>query len=226
MSCKGLKEQAGELPSGEKATILSLQEEAAGMKHFSIVQIDSIEFETSKVADNPFIIDSNLITVLKNGISLPIDNSESIILMDSISRDETENVQYHFQGYNRSFNQYLIVEEMYEDERIFLIDKKDGKKTILWNRPIPDQEGRYLFNKQSNLSMVYDDVPFGFQIWEKGVGALIQVEEAKLQHNIIMDAKWTTSGYLFIKSLPINEFITQGEEAKSGFDYYKLTKRK
>jgi hypothetical protein len=37
LSCKGLKEQAGELPSDEEATILSLQEEAAGMKHFSIV---------------------------------------------------------------------------------------------------------------------------------------------------------------------------------------------
>jgi hypothetical protein len=37
-----------------------------------------------------------------------------------------------------------------------------------------------------------------------------------------MDANWTSSSLLFIKSLPINEFITQGEESKAGFGYYKL----
>jgi len=224
-SCTTQKEQTGEVHSEEEETVLSLEQEAAVMNNFSIVKIDSAEFERTKFADNPFIKDSFIIIVLKNGLNLPIDNSENIILKDSITEDETENFKYHFEGFNKSLNQYLIVQAMYEDERIFLVDKGNGKVSTLWNTPVPDAQGRFIFNKQSNLSVVYDDVPFGFQIWEKQTDSLKKVEEVKLKYNVIIDSKWTPSGSLFIKSLPISEFIVKGEEAKSGLVYYKLLRK-
>lgn len=224
-SCTMQKEQTGEVHSDEEETVLSFHEEASVMNNFSIVQIDSTEFEKTKFVDNPFINDTSLITVLKDGISLPIDNSKNIILRDSITEDETESFKYHFEGYNKSLKQYLIVQAMYEDERILLVDNSNGKISTLWNRPVSDAQGRFIFNKQSNLSAVYDDVPFGFQIWEKQADSLTRVEEVRLKHNIIIDGRWTVSGSLFIKSLPISEFITKGEEAKSGLLYYKLSKK-
>ncbi|WP_028980474.1 hypothetical protein [Sporocytophaga myxococcoides] len=224
-SCTTQKEQTGEVRSEEEETILSFHEEASVMNNFSIVQIDSTEFEKTKFADNHFINDTSFITILEDGISLPIDNSENMILKDSVSEDETESFKYHFEGYNKSFKQYLIVKGMYEDENVLLIDKSNGKVSFLWNRPVPDAQGRFIFNKQSNLSVVYDDLPFGFQIWEKQADSLKKVEEVKLKHNIIIDGRWTTSGFLFIKSLPIGEFITKGEEATSGLAYYKIFKK-
>ncbi|MBO9703362.1 MAG: hypothetical protein J7604_24330 [Sporocytophaga sp.] len=225
-SCTTQKEQTGEVRSEEEETVLSFQEEASVMNNFTIVQTDSVEFEKTKFTDNPFINDASLITVLKDGISLSIDNSENMILKDSITEYEAENFNYHFEGYNESLKQYLIAQVMYEDERIFLVDKSSGKITTLWNRPIPDAQGRFIFNKQSNESLVYDyDLPFGFQIWEKQADSLTRVEEVRLKHNIIIDGKWTPSGTLFIKSLPISEFLTKGEEATSGLTYYKILKK-
>lgn len=214
-----------------------IENDTIKLKNFSIKEINQSEYSKITPSNNLFKIDSRYskINTLKHTTTINLDNGKTLNFKDTLplseetiddTNDYTETISYKLLGFNKSFNCYSFERLLYEDTDFFIIDKSNGKKIKTWNEPILNRKGNLMFCIQNPGFIIWEDVPAGFQIFERNKNTIIKVEEFKLKNLIAFDGKWADNNELYVKLLLREKYMKTQWETKSGFKYVKISRKR
>jgi hypothetical protein len=125
-------------------------------------------------------------------------------------------------GQYKNLGFFLVEGLFYERYECYLIDKKTGRKTTIWNKPKLSPSSKYF----ANLSVPYGYAgdPNGIQIWKIEESYRIDLSKyLELDQQIWcpIDFVWETDNSLLLKVVPIDKFWESNDEVNET-DYYYL----
>lgn len=220
-------QSAGNILSDSKeVTIDSLQT-------FSITNATANDFNTAKSKSRDKILyDTTTFKKVNGEIKLLIDRKWKplITFTDTLLKtDETDIREYQYLGQFDKIGFYIVVGSFWEHYECYLIDKRTGKQTTIWNTPIISPDDKFI----ANLSMAYglEGVPNGLQIWRIDRQKNNQVEPISLVKHLELDQQiwapddfvWETDNSLILKVATVDKFMNEnGQPNENDFYYLRL----
>jgi hypothetical protein len=207
-----------------------------------LYDLDTTSITEFNFAKNHYIDDINYDTLnikkVNGTINLPLDKKNVSFtsfsdssFSDSLSNSyEIEIEKYNYVGKFDEIGLYIVEGLFWEHFEYYLIDKKSGKKTTLWNKPIISPEENFI----ANLSMPYglEGIPNGIQIWKinyksknkKKLSKISKIIEIDQQKWVPINIFWKSDSSLILKVISVENFLeTNGDIEKiNSNDYYYL----
>jgi hypothetical protein len=184
------------------------------------------DFKKAKNNYKDQLIEDTLQITKKNGIiTLPIIKTENptVIFTDSLV-DGEEHREYHYLGQYPNLNVYLVSGSFWEHYECYLVNKKTGEITVIWNDPKISPSSEYLANLSIGFGL--DGYPTGMQIWKK------DKKEKELMKLVEIDQKiwapedfvWESENTILLKVFSEDQFWkSHGELKNNDFYYLRLT---
>ena len=99
-------------------------------------------------------------------IKLPIEGHKptQLSFRDTLLNTDDENIrEYKYEGQFKDIDHYVVSGTFWEHYEIYLINKKTGENTLLWNNPTLSPSNQFI----ANLSLPFglEGTPIGIQIW-------------------------------------------------------------
>lgn len=182
-------------------------------------------------------IQFDTLTIKKvNGkILLPIENDSNdfVVFSDSlIDINETDIKEYKYFGQFNNVGIYIVEGRFWEHYECYLIDKRKGIQTTIWNTPIISTNEKFI----ANLSLPYgiDGIPNGIQIWrvnldeknKKESFEIIKHIEINQQIWIPEDLVWESDNSLLLKVTLVEKYNNKGGQLNESDFYYLRLKIK
>jgi len=176
------------------------------------------------------LIQDTIMFKKENGIlELPLIQPHyppSVIFTDTLVEDGEafEGREYNYLGQYKKIGFFLVEGHFYEHYECYLIDKRTGRETIIWDKPKLSPSSKYFANI-SRLH-IFEGVPSGIQIWKIDIiDVSYKVELSKyleLDQRIWfpIDFVWETDNSLILKVVSFNKFWELEKLANE--DYYYL----
>lgn len=185
------------------------------------------DFKKAKNNYKDQLIEDTLQIMKINGvITLPIRKTEipSIIFTDSLVDGEEKYREYHYLGQYPNLNVYLVSGSFWEHYECYLVNKKTGESTVIWNDPKISPSSEYLANL--SIGYVLDGYPDGIQIWEmdKKENKLSKIVELDQQIWAPEDLVWENDQAILLKVFSVDKFWeSHGALQDKDFYYLRLT---
>ncbi len=100
-----------------------------------------------------------------------------------------------------------VLKRNYETYDIFAVDGKLLEIIKIWDNPFPNKKGNLIFNRQNGCSLVFEDCPKGFQIWENRDQSLKKLIEIKLTGIFIIGGEWVNDNELIVYTTDVLNFV-------------------
>lgn len=211
------------LSDSKEVTIDSLQT-------FSINNATADDFKTAKSkAQDKILYDTITFKKVNGEIKLPVDRKWKpfVTFTDTILNvDETEFREYQYFGQFDKIGFYIIGGSFWEHYECYLIDKRTGIQTTIWNTPTISPDDKFI----ANLSMTYglEGVPNGLQIWRIDRKEHNQVEPISIVKHLELDQQiwapydfvWETDNSLILKVAAVDKCMKENGPAKENDFYY------
>jgi hypothetical protein len=175
-----------------------------------------------------FIPDTTVIKKTNRVLKIPLVQPHyppSITFTDTLEDvGETDERTYKYLGQFKELGVYLVEGVFWEHYECYLIDKKTGWKTTVWNKPKLSPSSKYF----ANLSMSYglEGVPNGIQIWKIAVAGqelISKYFELDQQIWVPYDFIWETDNSLILKVASVDKFWSaNGEVNDKDFSYLRI----
>ena len=159
-------------------------------------------------------------------IELPLQDKKQrfAVFKDTLVDAASEDVrQYVYVGQFDKLGLYIVGGSFWEHFECYLINKKTGQQTTIWNDPMPSSDNKYM----ASLSLRYglEGIPNGLQLWkvinEAGKGYSLQKYfEIDQQIWIPEDFAWETNETLVLKVFAVQKYWNEAERHPE--DYYYL----
>ena len=184
------------------------------------------EFKKAKNHYKDQLIEDTLQIMKINGvITLPIRKTEipSIIFTDSLV-DGEEHREFDYLGHYPNLDMYLVSGSFWEHYECYLVNKKTGEISVIWNEPIISPSSEYL----ANLSLPYglEGVPNGIQIWKYNQNEKKLTNWLELDQQIWApeDLVWENDQTILLKVFSVDKFWeSHGALQDKDFYYLRLT---
>ena len=200
---------------------------------FSITETTAEDFElaTSKSKDK-VIYDSTSFSKKDGEINLPLERKWKpfITYKDTLPKtDETGIKEYQYIGQFEDIGFYVVSGSFWEHNECYLIDRRTGRQTTIWNTPTISPNDKYI----ANLSMAYglEGVPNGIQIWSINRNSDNQVEPISISKYLEIDQLiwvpeqfvWENDDSLILKIVSIDDFMeSDGQPNINDYHYLKI----
>jgi len=215
------------LAENKKVAIDSLQT-------FSITNATTDDFNKAKKSyKERTLFDTTTYKKVNGVIKLPIERmwNPFVIFKDTLQKTEEIDIrEYQYLGQFEKIGFYIVGATLYEYSECYLIDKKTGIKTTIWNTPSISQNDKFI----ANLSMEYglEGLPNGVQIWridrhENNQSEPISISkylELDQQIWVPVDFVWETDKSLIMKVADIDKYMNENGRTKDS-DFYFLRVR-
>ncbi|MCB9044130.1 MAG: hypothetical protein H6554_10250 [Chitinophagales bacterium] len=200
---------------------------------FSITNATADDFKTAKSKSRDKILyDTTTFKKVNGEIKLPVDRKWKpfVTFTDTLlNTDETDIREYQYLGQFDKIGFYIIGGSFWEHYECYLIDKRTGRQTTIWNTPLISPTDKFI----ANLSMTYglDGVPNGLQIWRINRQENNQVEPISLVKHLELDQQiwapddfvWETDNSLILKVVAVDKFMNEnGQPNENDFYYLRL----
>ena len=214
------------LTDSKAVTIDSLQT-------FSITNATADDFKTAKSkAQDKILYDTTIFKKVNGEIKLPVDRKWKpfVTFTDTLlNTDETDIREYQYLGQFNKIGFYIIGGSFWEHYECYLIDKRTGKQTTIWNTPTISPDDKFI----ANLSMTYglEGVPNGLQIWRIDRQENNQVEPISIVKHLELDQQiwapddfvWEADNSLILKVAEVDKFMNEnGQPNINDFYYLRL----
>lgn len=196
---------------------------SSNSENISISIATRVDFKKAKNNYKDQLIEDTLqITKINGVITLPMRKTEipSIIFTDSLV-DGEELREFDYLGHYPNLDMYLVSGSFWEHYECYLVNKKTGEISVIWNEPIISPSSEYL----ANLSLPYglEGVPNGTQIWkynqnEKKLTNWLEIDQQVWAPE---DVVWETEKTLLLKVFSVDKIWKSKGEIKNN-DYYYL----
>ena len=203
------------------------------LETFSITETTAEEFElaTSKFKDKT-VYDSATFKKKDGEINLPVERKWKpfVTYRDTLlETDETEIREYKYIGQFEDIGYYIVGGSFWEHYECYLIDKRTGRQTTIWNTPTISPNDKFI----ANLSMAYglEGVPNGIQVWSIDRNENNQVEPISINKYLELDQLiwvpeefvWETDNSLILKVISVEKFMeSSGQPKQSEYYFLKL----
>lgn len=215
--------------------ILSDSKEAIidSLQTFSITNATADDLNIAKSKSKDKILYDTITFKKVNGeIKLPVDRKWKpfVTFTDTLlNTDETDIREYKYLGQFDKIGFYIVCGSFWEHYECYLIDKRTGRQTTIWNTPTISPNNKFI----ANLSMAYglEGVPNGLQIWRIDRQENNQVEPISLVKHLELDQQiwapddfvWETENSLILKVAAVDKFMNEnGMPNESDFYYLRL----
>lgn len=111
---------------------------------------------------------------------------------------ETESYSYTLIGLEPKTGFYCVEQNLWEDQKYFMIQKSDGLKYEIANEPVISTNGKWLFVKQNDCFRMFDDCQPGFTVYFLKSGKPESDFDAKLSNYYVDRGGWLPNGQLAI----------------------------
>ncbi len=188
--------------------------------HLDTTSITEFNFAKNNFKDD-IKYDTLNIKKVNGTINLPIDKKTITFtsFSDTLSNSyETEIEEYNYIGKFDKIGLYIVEGLFWEHFEYYLIDKKSGKKTTLWNKPKISSTHKFI----ANLSMPYglEGIPNGIQIWKINYNSNNKKELSKISKKIEIDQQnwvpidlfWKSDNSLILKVISVENFLKSNGE--------------
>ena len=214
------------LVENKKVAIDSLQT-------FSITNATTDDFNNAKrVYIGKTHFDTTTYKKVNGVIKLPVERmwNPFVIFKDTLQNtDKLDIKEYHYLGQFEKIGFYIVGAGLFEYSECYLIDKKTGIKTTIWNTPSISPNDKFI----ANLSMEYglDGIPNGVQIWRVDRHENNQSEPISISKYLELDQQiwvpvdfvWETDRSLIMKVADIDKYMNEnGRTNDSDFYFLRL----
>ena len=232
LSACGQKNGTNETLTLNKATAVSID----SLQPFSITNATADDFlNAKKVYIDHTLYDTTAFKKNEGKIKLPINEKwrPFVIFTDTLpANDETGVREYKYLGQFEKAGFYIVGGSFYEHYESYLVDKRTGSQTTIWNNPSISPTGKFI----ANLSMAYglEGVPNGLQIWNIERQENNQIEPVTIQKYLELDQLiwvpddfvWETDNSLILKVASVEKYINESGQQHNGDFYYLRLKLK
>ncbi len=226
VSC-GQKQQAAVPVSNSHPLLID------SIQALSITNATAEDFLKAKqVYQEKTVFDTTVYRKYNHALRLPLYNkSRPLILKDTlVHTDDTEVRTYKYLGQFEKIGFYIVSGLFWEHYECYLIDKRTGDKTVVWNQPSLSPGEHFL----ANLSMDYglEGVPNGLQIWRLDPYPAHQLAPVVLKKCVEIDQQiwaptdfvWENDYALIVKVAAVEKFMNEnGTPNQSDFFYLRCS---
>lgn len=203
---------------------------------FSITNATADDFKTAKSkAQDKILYDTISFKKVNGEIKLPVDRKWKpfVTFTDTLlNTDETDIREYQYFGQFDKIGFYIIGGSFWEHNEFYLIDKRTGKQTTIWNTPTISPNDKFI----ANLSMPYglEGVPNGLQIWRIDRNKHNQVEPISIVKHLELDQQiwapddfvWETDNSLILKVSAVDKCMNDNGQPNENDFYYLILRIK
>jgi len=195
----------------------------------TIATADDFNIAKSKSKDKT-LYDTTIFKKINGEIKLPVDSKWKpfVTFTDTLLKtDDTDIREYQYLGQFDKIGFYIVGGSFWEHYECYLIDKRTGIQTTIWNTPTISPDDKFI----ANLSMAYgfEGVPNGLQIWRIDRQVNNQVELISLVKHLELDQQiwvpdefvWETDNSLILKVSEVEKFMNENGQPNEN-DYYYL----
>jgi len=206
---------------------LNLRGQTDTNQTFSITKSSLKDYVKAVKTYKDQLIQDTVMFKKENGIlELPLIQPHyppSVIFTDTLIEDEEafEGREYNYLGQYKKIGFFLVEGRFYEHYECYLIDKRIGIVTIIWDKPKLSPSSKYFAN--ISKLQIFDGVPSGIQIWKIDTSHNVELSKyLELDQRIWfpIDFVWETDNSLILKVVSINKFWESEELTNE--DYYYL----
>ncbi|OYU82865.1 MAG: hypothetical protein CFE24_13925 [Flavobacterium sp. BFFFF2] len=201
-------------------------------KNFSISKTTIENFKRAKrTSKDEFIQDTINVRKINGVTEVPLKKPHyphSLIFKDTPAGiEETEEKEFNYLGQFPIIGKYLVSGTFWEHYECYLIDKKTGSKTTIWNKPRLSTTSKYF----ANLSIEYglEGEPNGIQIWKikkTNKNNLHKYLELNQEIWVPDDFVWESDNSIIIKVSSVENYMKEnGQPKEKDFFYLKLLLR-
>ena len=216
-------------------SILSNSKDVAidSLQTFSITNATANDFNIAKSKSKDKILYDTITFKKVNGeIKLPVNRKWKpfVAFTDTLlNTDETDIREFQYLGQFDKIGFYIVGGSFWEHYECYLIDKRTGRQTTIWNTPTISPDDKFI----ANLSMSYglEGIPNGLQIWRIDRQENNQVEPISLVKHLELDQQiwapdefvWETDNSLILKVVAVDKFMNEnGQPNENDFYYLRL----
>jgi hypothetical protein len=198
---------------------------------YLIEQASPADFIRSKRANaDKRLYDTAIFKKINGEIRLPLEDTTRpfVIFSDTLQdTDKEEMRRYEYAGQFENSGFYIVDGHFWEHYESYLVDKKTGEQTPIWNSPLISPNEKFI----ANLSMMYgmEGVPNGLQIWKINKGNKPHLEKyVEIDEEIWVaeELVWETDNSLLIKAMSVEEFMEQDKNREADKHHYLRIKLK
>lgn len=192
----------------KKSDISSKTTLSDSSQNFSVSKVTKDDFLKAKVKyKDQILYDTIVHRKAKATIRLPIEEKWKpfVIFTDTLTDTDNTNIrQYHYLGQFKKIEFYIVEGNFWEHYDCYLIDKRTGKMTTMWNIPTISPDSKFLADiAPSGL----EGDPVGLQIWNIVNNENNQVEPIAIEKYLELneqiwepaDFVWNTRNSLILK---------------------------
>jgi hypothetical protein len=148
-----------------------------------------------------FTVKNSQVNIYSDSFRIKLENKENISFKNITNKeDETSNVSFIYNGFDKTFGFHWISKVLYEVEKNILVNSKNGELFELWDKPIINKSRNFLVCKQNPCFLIYDDCVGGFQIWEKTNNDLKLFCQVDLKDHFVTNAIWKSDKILILET--------------------------
>lgn len=185
-----------------------------GQKKVIITPTNKIAFDKEKVKYRSGLLEDTLSIIKKEKrLILPINIKEPIVLTDSLVEiGDPDEREHNYYGQFKKEGFYLVGVRYWESYEFFLINKKTGEQTSLWD--FPELSPKLGFFANTSLPYGMEGQTNGLQIWKIDNGKLIKYFEIDQDKWIPFKIYWESEKSLIVQVVE-----------KEKFDYFSSNKQ-
>lgn len=201
---------------------------------FSIENSTSLDFLKAKEKFvSRILYDTSKYRKVDNEFRLPIEQKwkKFLSFKDTLVDTDDSNIkEYFYVGQFEQIGHYIVGGSFWEFSEFYLIDKKTGKKTAIWDFPSISPKNKFI----ANLSMAYglEGNPNGIQIWQINYNTNNKVEPISISKYLEIDQQnWVPVSLVFesdnsliLKVAKVDKFRNENGKPEEK-DYYYLRLR-
>jgi hypothetical protein len=219
--------------SSEKTSTENKETAIDSLQTFSITKASADDFnKAKKTFKDKILYDTTTFRKVNGEIKLPVEEKwrPFVTFIDTLlNTDDSDVRQYFYVGQFDKIGFYIVGGSFWEHSEYYLIDKKNGGETTLWDSPTISPNDKFI----ANLSMTYglEGVPNGIQIWRIDRNEHNQIEPISLSKHLELDQQiwvpddlaWETDQSLILKVVTIEKYLNEtGQPNSSDFYYLRL----
>lgn len=190
-----------------------------------ITPVKKAVFDKAKSKYKSALIEDTLtIRKVDKKITLPITLNKPIILKDTLVEiGDPDEKEYNYYGQFKNEGFYLVGVRYWESYEYFLINKKTGEQTSLWD--FPELSSQSVFFANTSLPYGMEGQTNGLQIWKidkSGNGKLIKYFETDQDKWIPFKLYWESDKSIILQVIEKEKFNYFESDKEPEYSYLRV----